>query len=87
MTVYFSSSDVSEVTMDPYQLTFDEANWNRLQTIILTGEDDFLADGDIRVRVVGYTDSGDVEYQSIGDSKNMRSNTSSLISMMTFKSG
>ncbi|MDP6731043.1 MAG: hypothetical protein QF675_13760, partial [SAR324 cluster bacterium] len=38
VSLFLSSSDVSEVTMDAYQLTFDEGNWNRLQTILLTGE-------------------------------------------------
>ena len=41
----------------------------QLQTITLTGEDDFLSDGDIRVRVIGYTNSDDSEYQSFDDGK------------------
>ena len=69
VSLFLSSSDVSEVSMDAYQLTFDKGNWNRLQTILLTGEDDYLADGDIRVRVIGYTDSEDAEYKSVEDLK------------------
>merc|ERR1711991_402397 len=69
VSLFLSSSDVSEVSMDTYQITFDKGNWNRLQTILLTGEDDYLADGDIRVRVIGYTNSEDAEYQSVGEWK------------------
>tara|TARA_R110000823_G_scaffold284631_1_gene402957 strand:- start:307775 stop:314659 length:6885 start_codon:yes stop_codon:yes gene_type:complete len=40
-----SSGDLGEATVSPTSLTFTTANWNTPQTIIVTGVDDALVDG------------------------------------------
>jgi hypothetical protein len=62
--VVLSSSDLSEATLDKYLLTFTPSTWNRIQELTITGEDDDVVDDDVRVRIVGYTDSVDTNYAS-----------------------
>ena len=62
--VILSSSDESEATIDKKLLIFSPTNWNRIQTLTITGEDDDIVDNDVRVRIVGYTDSFDANYAS-----------------------
>ena len=38
--VVLSSSDLSEATLDKYLLSFTPSTWNRVQELIITGEDD-----------------------------------------------
>jgi hypothetical protein len=45
VTLALSSSDVSEGTVSPAQLSFTTANWNVPQTVTVTGVDDALVDG------------------------------------------
>ncbi len=45
VTVDVSSSDTGEGTVSPASLTFTPANWNAYQTVMATGVDDDLADG------------------------------------------
>jgi hypothetical protein len=45
VTLGLSSSDVSEGTVSPAQLTFTPANWNVPQTVTVTGVDDAIVDG------------------------------------------
>jgi len=42
-----SLSDQSELGINTYRLTFKPENWNIEQSIIITGQDDLLLDGDI----------------------------------------
>ena len=69
--VHLSSSDVSEATLDKYLLTFTPNTWNRAQQVTITGEDDEVVDTDVKVRIVGYTDSdNDTNYSSTNSVKN-----------------
>src|SRR5262245_4927339 len=45
VVVPLSSSDETEGTVAPAQLTFTKDNWNAPQTVTITGVDDELADG------------------------------------------
>jgi hypothetical protein len=60
--VVLSSSDSTEATLDKYKLSFTPSTWNRIQQLTITGEDDSIFDGDVRVRIVGYTESTDTNY-------------------------
>jgi len=62
--VILSSSDLSEATLDKYLLTFTPSTWNRIQEVTITGEDDDVSDYDVRVLILGYTDSVDANYAS-----------------------
>jgi Tol biopolymer transport system component len=48
----FSSSDTSEGTVDPAELTFDGTDWSTPKTVIITGADDPLVDGAIAYTVI-----------------------------------
>jgi uncharacterized repeat protein (TIGR01451 family) len=52
VSVGVASNDASEGTAAPATLTFTPANWNVLQTVTVTGEDDFIADGNIEYTIV-----------------------------------
>ncbi len=45
VTIALSSSNTSEGTVSPTSVTLTPANWNVPQTIVVTGQDDNLADG------------------------------------------
>lgn len=47
-----TTSDVSEATISPTNLSFGPANWNVPQVMTLTGEDDSMNDGSINYTVV-----------------------------------
>jgi len=55
---------LSEATLDKYLLSFTPSTWNRVQEVTITGEDDDVSDYDVRVRILGYTDSVDPNYAS-----------------------
>jgi len=55
--VILGSSDLTEAILDKYLLTFTPSTWNRIQEVTITGEDDDVSDYDVRVRILGYTDS------------------------------
>jgi hypothetical protein len=67
--VILRSSDLSEATLDKSILTFTPSTWNHIQELTITGEDDDLADGDIRVLILGHTDSVDTNYASTSTMK------------------
>ena len=67
--VILKSSDTTEATLDKYSLIFTPANWNRSQELTITGEDDSVADGDVRIRIIGYTQSDDTNYASTSANK------------------
>ncbi|MFL5327544.1 MAG: DUF4347 domain-containing protein [Gemmataceae bacterium] len=46
VTIPLSSNDLTEGTVNLASLTFTPANWNIPQTVTLTGQDEFTADGD-----------------------------------------
>lgn len=66
VTVPVASTDASEGTLAVAVLTFTPANWNAVQTIIVTGADDFLIDGNIAYNItLGTTSSADANFNGI----------------------
>ncbi len=45
VTIGLSSNDATEGSVSPANVTFTSANWNTLQTITVTGVNDFVVDG------------------------------------------
>jgi Domain of unknown function (DUF4347)/Periplasmic copper-binding protein (NosD) len=63
VTISVSSTNMAEGTVSVSSLTFDASNWNTPQTIIITGVDDFYADGDVSYAVtLSPATSADVVY-------------------------
>jgi len=52
VVIDFSSSDTSEGTVNPSQVTFTTDNWNVEQTITITGVDDNLGDGNVSYQII-----------------------------------
>ncbi len=52
VTIPLSSSDQTEGVVSPASLTFTAANWNIAQTVIITGIDDTILDGNIAYSIV-----------------------------------
>ncbi|MGE0159717.1 MAG: Ig-like domain-containing protein [Gemmatimonadales bacterium] len=52
VTIGLSSNDVTEGTISTPSLLFTDVNWNVAQTVTVTGQDDFVDDGDIQYTIV-----------------------------------
>ena len=52
VTIPVSTSDMSEGTVAVISLTFTSANWNTLQTVMITGVNDTFNDGDVAYTIV-----------------------------------
>ncbi len=66
VTIALTSSDPSEGTVRPASLTFSPQNWNATQTVVATGVDDQLADGDQNYTVLtGAASSSDTNYAGV----------------------
>jgi hypothetical protein len=65
VTVAISSSDTSEGTASPASLTFTTGNWNSPQTVMLTGADDSLLDGDVNYTILFNVQSSDSNYNGL----------------------
>ncbi len=66
VTVNLSSSDLTEGTVSPAQLTFTPANWNQVQNVTVTGVDDTDDDGDITFNLIASTTgSADANYAAL----------------------
>ncbi len=66
VTVDLSSSDLTEGTVSPAQLTFTPANWNQVQNVTITGVDDTDDDGNITFNLVASTaGSADASYAAL----------------------
>ncbi len=52
VTVNFASNDATEGVTNVTSVTFTPANWQTAQTVTVTGQDDFIDDGDVAYRVV-----------------------------------
>ncbi|WP_168210654.1 beta strand repeat-containing protein [Persicimonas caeni] len=66
VTVNYASTDTSEGTVGNGSLTFTDQNWNAPQTVTVTGQDDFLADGDQPYAIAfSATTSQDAAYAAI----------------------
>ena len=57
-------AEVFTFSGDEKFLSFTPSTWNRVQEVTITGEDDDVSDYDVRVRILGYTDSIDTNYAS-----------------------
>ncbi|WP_343631965.1 T9SS type A sorting domain-containing protein [Fluviicola sp.] len=68
VTVNLSSSDLTEGTVSPAQLTFTTSNWNQAQNITVTGVDDTADDGNISFNLVASTTgSTDATYSGLAN--------------------
>ena len=66
VTISFLSSDIGEGILGQSSLTFTAQNWDSFQTVILTGQDDELADGNQPYQVTfGTSTSNDTNYDGI----------------------
>ena len=59
------SSNTAEGNVDQAALTFTTANWNQPQTVMVTGADDAVLDGNIAYTIVITATSNDVDYGAI----------------------
>ncbi len=67
VTLNFRSSDTTEGTVTP-SLTFTSRNWNQAQTLVISGVDDLLDDGDIAYTItptVNQAATNALEYKTI----------------------
>ena len=68
VVVDLTVSDATEVTIDRAQLTFTAANWDQPQTVMVTGVDDAIDDGDIALHVTATMNAltADATYAAMG---------------------
>ncbi|PLX83591.1 MAG: hypothetical protein C0617_10650 [Desulfuromonas sp.] len=52
VTIGVTSSDTTEGTVSPEELTFTAADWSTSQTVTVTGADDAIADGDVAYTII-----------------------------------
>ena len=52
VTVNYHSSDTTEGTVSPASVTFTPVNWSSPQTVLVTGQDDAVADGNRPYNIV-----------------------------------
>lgn len=62
VTVGLMSNDASEGTVSAADLVFTPGNWNIPQTVTVTGQDDFVDDGDVGYAIVTDAVSSDAKY-------------------------
>lgn len=66
VTIPISSSDTTEGTVSTTLLTFTSANWNVVQTVTVTGVDDFVDDGNVNYTILtGQSSSADPLYDKL----------------------
>jgi hypothetical protein len=66
VTIAVASNDAGEGSASPAMLTFTSANWNAPQLVTVTGQDDFIADGNqLYTIVTSGAVSGDPEYSGL----------------------
>src|SRR5204863_211053 len=71
-----SSSNTAEGTVSTSLLTFTTANWNVAQTVTVTGQDEFIDDGNIAYTIVtGAASSSDSNYNGLNASDVSATNT------------
>lgn len=71
VTIGLSSSDVTEGTVSPSELVFNEDNWFVPQTVTITGVDDFIIDGDVAYTIITAPAVSDDPLYSGLDSENV----------------
>lgn len=66
VTIAISSSDTTEGTVSPDELTFTASDWATPQTVTVTGVDDDLNDGDVQYTVIiAAAVSNDADYDEL----------------------
>ncbi len=67
VNIDISLSDITELAVNKTELTFNSLNWNIDQQITITGQDDFILDGDISSVIYLNVDAlnSDSSYQSV----------------------
>lgn len=66
VTISVSSSDETEGTVSPTNLTFSSENWNTNHTVTVTGVGDLISDGDQKYTIVlGVASSSDSNYNNL----------------------
>ena len=65
VTIGTSSSDTSEGTVSVTSVVFSSANWDTAQTVVVTGADDDLVDGDISYSVTTSVVSEDSNFNGL----------------------
>ena len=69
VTISLTSSDTTEGVITnpgpPNQLIFSTTNWNVIQRVTVTGQDDVIVDGNIAYTITATATSGDPVYQGI----------------------
>jgi hypothetical protein len=76
VTIDLASSDSSEASVAPLQLTFTTSNWATPQTVTVTGIDDAISDGDIAYTITTSTaTSSDALYSGLDAANVSATNT------------
>jgi len=65
VTIDVSSSNTQEGTVSPASRTFTPADWDSPQTVIITGVNDDIDDGDIDYSIIIEASSSDITYNSL----------------------
>ncbi|MDP0501327.1 MAG: hypothetical protein Q7P63_14635 [Verrucomicrobiota bacterium JB022] len=69
VTVHVSGLDATEGTLSAQEFTFTPANYNQLQTLIVTGIDDAFPDGDSTYDLTFTVETSDVSYAALSATK------------------
>ncbi len=76
VTIPISSSNAHEGTVSSANLIFTDSNWDTAQTVTITGQNDYIDDGDIPYSIViGLTTSSDTNYNNVNPNDLTLSNT------------
>lgn len=82
-----SSGDATEGTASPASLTFTSVNWNIAQTVVVTGVDDLLDDGNVAYSVITAAgSSADAAYNGLAVSDVSLTNTDNDTAGVTLSS-
>ncbi|MBD3886032.1 choice-of-anchor L domain-containing protein [Phormidium tenue FACHB-886] len=65
VTLTLTNGNASEGGLSATTFTFDSGNWNKPQTLIVTGKDDLVDDGDISYKIVTSVNSSDAIYGAL----------------------
>ncbi|MDB4339036.1 Ig-like domain-containing protein, partial [Rubripirellula sp.] len=88
VTFSVSSSDTTEGTSNVSELVFTPSNWNSAQTVIVTGVDDAVVDGDISYSIVlGSAVSADSNYSGLDPADVAITNTDNDLAGLTLDLG
>ena len=68
VSIAVSSSDTSEATISPSSLTFDSSNYSTLQTVTVTGVDDFYDDDNVSYTITVDPSSSIASYNTMTSS-------------------